>query len=76
MLLASKEKTMRLSSLTEKDTPFRETTASKLFKNTANLSLRGNTYDARHLDRFLQSSYGEKSTQLYNNSSLTLSQDN
>ncbi len=53
MLLASKEKTMRLSSLTDKDTPFRDTKASMLFKNTANLSLRGNTYDARHLDMFI-----------------------
>ena len=32
-----------------------------IFQNAANLQLRGNTYDAFHLDKFLNSGYGEKS---------------
>jgi hypothetical protein len=32
-----------------------------IFQNSANLQLRGNTYDANHLDKFLDSGYGEKS---------------
>ena len=37
------------------------TKTQEIFKNSANLQLRGNTYDASHLDRFLNSHYGEKS---------------
>jgi hypothetical protein len=37
------------------------TRTQKIFKNVANLSLRGATYDARHLDSFLGSDYGDKS---------------
>ena len=37
------------------------TRTQEIFQNTANLSLRGNTYDAKHLDQFLTSAYGEKS---------------
>ena len=37
------------------------TKTETIFKNSANLQLRGNTYDASHLDRFLSSNYGEKS---------------
>lgn len=47
--------------LTEKDSPFAPTRTQQIFHNTANLSLRGNTYDAKHLDKFLESGYGEKS---------------
>ena len=32
-----------------------------IFKNTANVSLRGSTFDARHMDSFLSSGFGEKS---------------
>lgn len=58
MILETKEKKLRLQTLTENKSPFRLTQTQKIFKNTANLSLRGNTYDARHLDKFLNSSYG------------------
>ena len=37
------------------------TKTETIFKNSANLQLRGNTYDASHLDRFLSSNYGERS---------------
>ena len=37
------------------------TQTERVFKNVANLSLRGSTFDAKHLDRFLSSQYGEKS---------------
>ena len=37
------------------------TKTERIFQNTANLQLRGNTYDANHLDKFLDSGYGEKS---------------
>jgi len=43
----------------ETDTPFRPTKTQTVFKNTANLSLRGSTYDAGHLDKFLHSQFGE-----------------
>ena len=46
-----------MATLNEKNSPFRETHTSKVFKNTANLSLRGNTYDATHMDKFLGSAY-------------------
>ena len=32
-----------------------------LFRNTANLSLKGTTYDATHMDKFLRSDYGDRS---------------
>lgn len=48
--------------MTENDTPFRETKTQLIFKNVANLTLRGTTYDASHLDKFLGSDFGEKST--------------
>jgi hypothetical protein len=41
--------------------PFRDTKSQTIFKNAANLTLRGSTYDAKHLDSFLGSGYGEKS---------------
>ena len=50
-----------LQNMTDLDTPFRATKTQQIFKNTANVTLRGNTFDARHLDQFLQSGYGEKS---------------
>lgn len=58
MILSSKEKEVRLQSLTEKESPFRIGKTQQIFKNTANLSLKGTTYDAKHLDKFLNSSYG------------------
>ena len=47
-------------SMTEEDTPFKPNRTQTIFKNTANVALRGNTYDAKHLDRFLGSNFGEK----------------
>ena len=61
MILQSKQKRTALSMLKEHETPFRATKTQTLFKNAANLSLRGSTYDAKHLDRFLGSDFGEKS---------------
>jgi len=36
--------------MTDEDTPFKPSRTQTIFKNTANVSLRGNTYDATHLD--------------------------
>ena len=49
--------------LTEEDTPFRESKHETLFKNVANVTLRGTTFNATHLDKFLNSNYGEKTGQ-------------
>ena len=49
-----------LSKLDEKNSPFVQTKTQKIFQNSANLQIRGNTYDATHLDKFLNSNYGEK----------------
>lgn len=51
-------------SMTEEDTPFKANRTQTIFKNTANVSLRGTTYDAKHLDRFLGSNFGEKQIQV------------
>lgn len=51
-------------SMTEKDTPFKPSTTQKIFHNAANVSLRGHTYDAHHLDKFLGSNFGERSIQV------------
>lgn len=51
-------------SMTEMDTPFKTTHTAKIFKNSANVQLRGTTYDARHLDSFLGGDFGEKSVQV------------
>lgn len=50
--------------MTEEDTPFKASTTQKIFKNAPNVSLRGATYDAKHLDSFLGSGFGEKSIQV------------
>jgi len=50
--------------MTEDDTPFKLSKTQTIFKNAANVSLRGNTFDATHLDKFLRSGYGEQSVQL------------
>lgn len=50
--------------MTEDDTPFKPSTTQKIFKNAPNVSLRGGTYDAKHLDSFLGSGFGEKSLQV------------
>ena len=57
----SKQKREALQKLDETGSPFVESKTQQIFKNVANLSLRGNTYDAKHLDQFLGSGYGEKS---------------
>jgi len=50
--------------MTDKDTPFKPSTTQKIFHNAANVSLRGSTYDALHLDKFLGSNFGERSIQI------------
>ena len=57
----SKQKREALQKLDETVSPFVDTKNQQIFKNVANLSLRGNTYDAKHLDQFLTSDYGDKS---------------
>jgi hypothetical protein len=57
----SKQKRQALQSLNETNTPFVPTKTERVFKNVANLSLRGSTFDAKHLDKFLNSAYGEQS---------------
>lgn len=46
--------------MTEKDSPFVETKTKRIFKDSANLNLRGSTFDALHLDSFIASDYGDK----------------
>ncbi len=50
-----------IAGLDENASPFVPTKTERIFQNTANLQLRGNTYDATHLDKFLTSGFGEKS---------------
>jgi hypothetical protein len=61
MKLMSQQKRVALKTLDESSSPFGATTTQRVFKNVANLQLRGNTYDAKHLDSFLNSDYGDKS---------------
>ena len=61
MQLMSKQRREAVQSLDETQSPFIETKSQQIFKNAANLTLRGSTYDAKHLDSFLGSHYGEKS---------------
>ena len=58
------QKRAALMNMTEDDTPFKPSTTQKIFKNAPNVSLRGATYDAKHLDSFLGSGFGEKSLQV------------
>jgi len=44
------------------NSPFSATKTQKIFKNTANLTLKGSTFDAFHLDSFLHSQYGAKNS--------------
>ena len=50
--------------MTEMDTPFRPSRTQRIFKNAANVQLRGSTYDAKHMDSFLGSNFGERSIQI------------
>lgn len=59
--------------MTEADTPFKASTTQKIFHNAANVSLRGHTYDATHLDKFLGSNFGERSLQVNENGAPTQS---
>ena len=52
---------MAMNNMTDDDTPFKLSKTQTLFKNAANVQLRGNTFDATHLDKFLQSGFGERS---------------
>jgi hypothetical protein len=42
------------------DTPFKNTRTQTIFKNAANVTLRGSTFDATHMDKFLGSGFGER----------------
>ena len=57
MILQTRQKKALLNTLNEKTSPFTDTKAQQIFKNTANLTLKGNTFDATHLDNFLSSQY-------------------
>jgi hypothetical protein len=59
MILQSKEKKAILETLTDATSPFSDTKTQKIFRNTANLTLKGTTFDATHLDNFLNSKYGQ-----------------
>lgn len=52
-----------MQSLGEEETPFRQSKHETLFKNVANVTLRGTTFNAQHMDRFLNSNYGERTYQ-------------
>lgn len=54
------QKRAALQKLNEQNSPFVPTKTQQIFQNSANLQLRGNTFDASHLDKFLQSDYGER----------------
>ena len=58
----SMQKREALQTLTDRNSPFVQTKTQTLFQNSANLQLRGNTFDATHLDQFLAGSFGEKRT--------------
>ncbi len=60
MILQTRQKKALLATLDERSSPFADTKTQKIFKNTANLTLKGNTYDAIHLDQFLNSQYCSK----------------
>jgi len=49
-----------LQSLTEADSPFVPSKTQQIFQNSANLQLRGSTFDASHMDKFLGSGFGDK----------------
>ena len=50
--------------MTEDDTPFRPSKTQTIFKNAANVQLRGSTFDATHMDKFIGSGFGERSIQI------------
>ena len=54
---------MAMEQLSAEATPFRETKHETLFKNIANVTLRGTTFNATHMDKFLNSEYGERTHQ-------------
>lgn len=64
MRLQDHQKRMALMNMTEDETPFKPSRTQIIFKNAANVSLRGHTYDAKHLDKFLNSGFGERSLQV------------
>jgi len=64
MRIQDQQKRVALRNMTEEETPFKPTRTQRIFKNANNVALRGTTYDARHLDQFLTSKFGEKSIQM------------
>jgi hypothetical protein len=56
----SQQRRDAIRTLDETTSPFSDSHSQHIFKNTANLQLRGNTFDAKHLDNFLDSVYGER----------------
>ena len=57
----SQQRREAIATLDESQSPFVPTKTERIFQNSANLQLRGSTYDATHMDKFLNSGYGEKS---------------
>jgi hypothetical protein len=52
--------------MTEDQSPFKLSKTQTIFKNAANVTLRGSTFDAIHMDKFLQSGFGETSIMMGN----------
>jgi hypothetical protein len=53
MILQTRQKKALLDTLNESTSPFTDNKTQKIFKNAANLTLQGSTYDALHLESFL-----------------------
>ena len=58
-----KVKRLNLTNMTDEETPFKQSKTQTLFKNAANVALSGHTFDAKHMDKFIGSQYGEKQFQ-------------
>ena len=43
----------------EEDSPFKLKRTDNIFKNTANVALKGTTFDASHMDNFLKGQFGD-----------------
>jgi hypothetical protein len=66
MLKMSKMRREAINNLDEAGSPFKHSRTQRIFKDAANLQIRGGTYDANHLERFMDGDYGEKSLTMSN----------
>lgn len=66
MLKMSQQKRAAINNLGEAGSPFKHSRTQRIFKDAANLQIRGGTYDATHLEKFMDSDYGEKSLTMSN----------